>query len=154
MSIDMVPKMSITETPETGLRSREKWGATAITAGFTVIPNHLLAINQFLPEDDRLSPTEMVVLLQLIATWWTPDRLPFPSKATLAKRTGLSARQVQRAVQGLERKGFLKRISRFAGTRGRTSNAYDLQGTVKAVREVAGQNPTAFKRDVSIPEGE
>lgn len=125
--------------------SEEKWGKDAISAGFTVIPSHLMAINQFLPEDDRVSPTEMVVLLQVLSSWWSKERMPFPSKATIGQRAGLSPRQVQRALTGLESKGFIERQARSSSSRGRTSNQYNLDGVVTKVATAAKANPRAFK---------
>jgi predicted transcriptional regulator len=133
--------------------SQEKWGADAISAGFTVVPNHLIAINQFVDQAKRLSPTEMLVVLQILQAWWAKDRLPFPSKATIASRAGLSPRQVQRALTSLEAKEYIQRVKRFAANQGRTSNQYDLDGLVRTVMAVAARNPTAFKGSLrSIPQ--
>src|SRR5687767_5772113 len=87
-------------------RTQQKWGEAATAAGFTVLPNHLLSINQFLSVDRQITPTEMVVLLQVLSAWWSADKLPFPSKTTIARRAGLSPRQVQRALSGLEGKAL------------------------------------------------
>ena len=126
--------------------SQEKWGKQAIAAGFTVLPNHFLAINQFVPDDKKLSPTEMLVILQILLAWWSKDRLPFPSKATIGTRSGLSTRQVQRALTALEHKGYIERVIRFSTNRARTSNQFELAGIVSAVMQAAESNPAAFKR--------
>jgi hypothetical protein len=131
-------------------RTVEKWGPEATSAGFTVLPNHLLAINQFVPKDAQLSPTEMLVLLQIVASWWSADRLPFPSKATIATRSGLSPRQVQRALSALETKGVINRRARFGVNRARSSNEYDLTGLVESVRKAATAHPTAFRRRARV----
>ena len=81
-----------------------KWGQGVVDAGFTMVPNHLIAANGFLSVEERVSPTEMFLLLQLLSVWWNASDMPFPSKATLAKRLGLkSTRQVQRALGSLRK---------------------------------------------------
>lgn len=125
--------------------TRKKWGRGPIDAGFTIIPNHLLSVNQFLPEDRRLTPTELIVLFQVLSSWWSPERMPFPSKATIAKRTDLSPRQVQRAISALEVKGFLERGARFNQNNARVSNIYELDRTVALISKIAQENPLAFK---------
>jgi predicted transcriptional regulator len=127
-------------------RTRAKWGDATIDAGFTILPNHLLAINQFLTVERQLTPTEMFVILQVLLAWWSADRLPFPSKAAIAGRTGLSTRQIQRALASLEEKGFLQRTARFEGGRGRMTNLYDPNGLVKTVQEFAAKQPDIFAR--------
>lgn len=126
--------------------SEEKWGSKAISAGFTVLPNHFISLNQFAPEEKRLTPTEMLVVLQILAAWWSKDRLPFPSKSTIAARAGLSPRQVQRALTGLEDKGYIKRLVRYNRSQARASNQFELSGLVTAVVQAAESNPGAFKR--------
>lgn len=126
--------------------SEQKWGSAAITAGFSILPNHLISLNQFLPEERRISPTEMLVVMQIISSWWSKERLPFPSKATLALRAGLSSRQVQRALTALEQKGYIERLTRYNRSQARASNQYDLAGLVGAVNQAAESHPNAFKR--------
>src|SRR6516162_5917712 len=55
----------------------QRWGPEVATAGFTSVPNYLLSINQFLEKHNRLSSTELLVLLQILSYWWYTDRLPF-----------------------------------------------------------------------------
>lgn len=126
-------------------RTREKWGEAVINAGFTILPNHLLALNQHLTHERQLTPTEMFVLLQVLLAWWSANRLPFPSKAAIAARTGLSARQVQRALASLEQKRLLTRTARYQEGRGRMTNLYDPGGLVQAVTEFATRQPNIFE---------
>ena len=126
--------------------SKDKWGSDAISAGFTVLPNHFISLNQFVEDDKKISPTEMIVILQILSAWWSKDRLPFPSKATIGTRSGLSARQVQRALTGLEDKGYINRLVRFNRNQARASNQFDLSGLVSAVANAAERHPGAFKR--------
>jgi predicted transcriptional regulator len=128
-----------------------KWGNDIVSAGFTSLPNHLLSINQFVRKESRLTPTELLTLFQILSAWWHAEQLPFPSKTTIARRLGLSPRQVQRALNGLEEKGYITRVARFYQNRGRASNSYNLSKMVALVRVLAEQNPDAFKRRRSLP---
>lgn len=47
----------------------------------------------------------------------------WPAVATIAKKCGLSARSIQRALAELERRGLIVRQSRFSGSGSQTSNA-------------------------------
>ena len=89
-----------------------KWGEDVAGRGFTQVPNYLLLINQFLDEEKTLSPLEILLLIQLVGTWWRKNEAPFPSMRTLAARCGTSERQVQRAIGKLEKALLLKRIKR------------------------------------------
>ena len=124
-----------------------KWGADVGAAGFTIIPSHLLSANAVLPPDLHLSSTELLGLLRVCSSWWQAERLPFPSKATIAQRIGLkSTRQVQRALSSLEKRGLIQRIERYYEGSGQASNYYDLSGTVAFVRGLVLANPVAFKK--------
>lgn len=82
----------------------QRWG-DAVSAGFTPVPNALLRAQAKL----GINPTQMVVLLNILLHWWESERLPFPSTPAIAKRSGLSARTVQRCIRELERKDLLRR---------------------------------------------
>jgi hypothetical protein len=122
-----------------------KWGDLIADRGFAQIPNYLLLLNQFLDAEHKLSAIELLVLLQIVGTWWRKSDLPFPSMATLADRCGVSERQVQRAVARLEKGKFLKRVKRRnAGIV--ASNAYDLSPLVEILETVARAFPNAYPR--------
>lgn len=124
-----------------------KWGKAVAARGFAQIPNHLLLLNQFLLEEKRLSPTELLILIQIVGTWWRADEMPFPALKTLAVRAGVSDRQAQRAVSRLEGLGLLKRVRRVE--RGMiASNAYDLSPLVNFLAEVAKAFPNEFPRNL------
>lgn len=112
--------------------SAEKWGAKVIALGFCILPSLLLRAQRRL----GLSPTQLAVLIQLADFWWDAGRKPFPKKADLAQRLGLSERQVQRYIAELELAGLVKRIERRASHRGKISNEYDLQGLVDRLAEI------------------
>lgn len=122
-----------------------KWGPQVAQRGFAQVPNYLLLINTFLAEDKRLSPVELLVLIELSGSWWHKDDLPYPSVSTLAERCGTSARQVQRALKRLEDDNLVKRITRR--TRGViASNAYDLAPLAETLTAIADAYPNAFPR--------
>ncbi len=124
-----------------------KWGKPVAERGFAQLPNYLLFINQFLDKDHRLSPVELLVLFQLVGTWWKKGDLPFPSMGTLAVRCGVSDRQIQRAVNELEKVGLIRRVNRrIKGII--SSNAYDLGPLVSILEEIAKAFPNEFPRNV------
>jgi len=117
-------------TQKASRASEKKWGVAVMKLGFTILPSLLFRAQQRL----GLNPTQFAVLLQISDYWWEPSRKPFPSKATLAERLGLSPRQVQRYIAELETAGLLKRIERRAAHRGKLSNEYDLSGLVDRLK--------------------
>lgn len=123
----------------------EKWGTPVADRGFAQIPNYLLFMNQFLDEGKRLSPIELLVLLQISGNWWKKADLPFPSVRTLAARCGTSERQILRAMAKLEKVELLRRVKRRENGL-IASNAYDLEPLVKFLTEIAKTFPNAFPR--------
>ncbi len=126
----------------------DKWGELVAERGFAQVPNYLMLINGFLDEDSRLTPVELLVLLQLVGAWWQKDNPPFPSMATLAVRVGASERQVQRAVTRLVKDNLLRKVKRRA--KGIiASNAYDLTPLVETLNEIARRFPNQFPRAIA-----
>lgn len=122
-----------------------KWGDSVAGRGFSQVPNYLLLLNQFIDADNRLSPLELLILIELSGSWWKKDEQPFPSMRTLAIRCGTSERQVLRAVSRLEELTLIKRVKRRS--KGLiASNAYDLTPLVHMLNEVAKQYPNEFPR--------
>ncbi|HEX5775382.1 MAG TPA: helix-turn-helix domain-containing protein, partial [Caulobacteraceae bacterium] len=138
---------------KTTRQSEEKWGAEVMALGFCMLPSLLFRAQARL----GLNPTQLAVLLQLADFWWDPNRKPFPKKADLAQRLKLSERQVQRHIADLETGGFLKRIERTYGRRGKISNEYDLSGLVAKLKALEPQfrqvadEAKARKKAVSTP---
>ena len=55
--------MSTTVTAAPDYSFEKRWGGAAVAqSGFTLLPNHLIAINAFLPAERKLTPTEFMVL--------------------------------------------------------------------------------------------
>ena len=98
-----------------------------------LVPSPLLRAQRRL----GLSPTQLAVLMQLCDFWWDSERKPYPSKATLAERLGLSPRQVQRHVAELETAGIVRRTQRRLSHGGKTTDSYDLGGLVNSSRSFA-----------------
>lgn len=125
----------------------EKWGALVAQRGFAQVPNHLLLLNVFLDEEHQLTSTELLILIQLVGTWWRTNDLPFPSLSTIATRCGVSTRQVQRSINRLDKLGFIKRVNRR--TKGiMANNAYDLAPLVRLLSSVAKAFPNPYPRSV------
>jgi hypothetical protein len=123
----------------------EKWGQRVAARGFAQVPNYLLLLNQFLDKEHRLSPIELLLVIQLVGTWWRKDQLPFPSMNRLAIRCGVSERQIQRAVNHLVKLGLIGRVKRRSqGII--SSNAYDLAPLVSFLNTVAESFPNEYPR--------
>ena len=129
-----------------------KWGRDVAGAGFAQVPNYLLRFNQFTSDEDRLSPTELLLLIELAGTWWKKDDLPFPSMKTLAVRCGTSERQILRAVKRLEEIPLLQRVNRKKmGII--ASNAYDLSPLVEVLQVIAETYPPERRRKLRDEQG-
>jgi len=125
----------------------EKWGVKIAERGFAQVPNYLLLLNQFLVKEHRLSPIELLVLIQLVGSWWRKDEMPFPSMTTLANRCGVSSRQIQRSINRLEGAGLIRRVNRRSqGVI--SSNAYDMEPLVGLLNVVADAFPNDFPRKI------
>src|ERR1700684_2325977 len=76
------------------IRIADKWqGAVTEASGWVALPMSLLRLQTKL----KLTPTDMVVLTNLLAHWWDPSRAVFPRSTTIAKRMGVTKRTVQRS---------------------------------------------------------
>jgi predicted transcriptional regulator len=113
-----------------------KWGQAAAQRGFAQIPNDLLRLNNFLNKEHRLTPVELLVVLQLVGYWWQKEKMPFLGMAKLAEHLGVSERQVQRAIARLSKDGLIAKTNRrMQGVI--SSNTYDLAPLVELVDSIA-----------------
>jgi hypothetical protein len=113
----------------------KKWG-TAGKAGFQVIPNVLFRAQQYL----GLDSIDVVILLNITVHWWGANSLPFPSPAIISQRMGVSRRTVERRLEILERKGFLKRLKPSVPAKGKPKvRKFELTGLVEKLEMVAGR---------------
>lgn len=118
-----------------------KWGREVMSIGFCIVPSLLLRAQQRL----GLNPTQLAVLLQLADFWWDEARKPYPSKAALGERLGLSPRQIQRYIAELEKAGLVARVPRTAEHKGKLTNEYDLSGLVQKLQSIAPEVVQAKK---------
>ena len=110
----MMTDIELTTAPGTALWAGSPVYAKyreAAVAGFQPVPDLLLKHQNRL----GLSPTNVVVLLNVLMHWWYPEQKPFPRSTTIAKRMGLSPRAVQRSLQQLQNLGLLTRQSSVDG---------------------------------------
>jgi hypothetical protein len=114
--------------------SERKWGRDVMEVrNFCLFPSLLLHAQARL----KITPTQLALLMHLIDFWWDADRKPWPRKALLAERVGLSSRHVQRQIAELEALGLVKRNERFSRSKGKLSNEYDLSGLVERLKQLA-----------------
>lgn len=119
------------EVPPSSTPIRDKWGK-ALGWGFVVVPAVLVKKQR----DLGLDCEDLTLLIHLLARWWAKDERPFPRTETLAKRTGLGRRNVQRRLESLERRGFLIRgKTRKSARTPRQITEYDLMPLVRRLEE-------------------
>jgi predicted transcriptional regulator len=93
---------------------KAKWqGAVTDASGFVAVPLVLLRMQAKL----RLTPTDLGVLVNLLAHWWHPKRAVFPRTTTIAQRMGVDKRTVQRSTQKMTRAGLIERAYTEDGRR-------------------------------------
>jgi DNA-binding Lrp family transcriptional regulator len=110
--------------------------------GFTPIPSIILERQEAL----GLDPVDLNIILQLAYHWRERERLPYPSKNTLAKRIGISARTVQRRIATLEKLGFIERRTRTLKNGGNDSNEYSLAGLIGKATPFADEKRELIRR--------
>ena len=121
------------KTTASPILQRWRGAVTSAGTGFTAVPDILIKSQGQL----KLSSTEMVVLLNILAHWWQEDEWPYPRISTIGKRMGTSRRTVERAIRSLQAKGLvIHRRSEF--TVGRpAARRFDLSGLVDVLRSRA-----------------
>lgn len=100
----------------------KKWGKPTKEAGWTSVPNMLIYRQRSLD----ISPLDLNILLHLMSYWWDSDKIPFPSKDTLAESIGVRPGTIRKRIKGMEAAGFLKRIERRRESGRSGTNEYDL----------------------------
>lgn len=137
----MSSQLSTSDQEEKAAPFVDRWGA-AMNDGYLLFPRTLLLRQGEL----GLSDGEIVVLLNLLASWWEENDWPYPAVSTLAHRMKGSVRTVQRHLRSLEAKGFIDRIRNIEGN-GRAADLkvtrYVLTGTVSKLNAAAkAMSPT------------
>ncbi len=117
-----------------------KWGEAA-NAGFQSIPDVLLKNQAKL----GLTPTDMLVLMNITMHWWYPTQLPFPRSKTIAGRMGVEVRTVQRALATLKKLGLLVKVME-PSAEGVEREVCDLSGLVKRLGGLAKHDPSYLAR--------
>jgi len=88
----------------------------------------------------ELDSTDVVILLNLSLHWWGHDNLPFPSPALISQRMGVTRRTIERRLEALERKGFIKRLKPSAPAEGKPKvRRFQLTGLVEKLGIAAQQ---------------
>jgi DNA replication protein DnaD len=146
-------------TDKTKFALLTKWGG-CIDAGWLALPSSLLAKQYEL----ELTCTELVILQNLLLSWWEKEKNPFPRSATIAKRMGVHQRSVQRGLSALVKKGFVHRVidsahettngARPRGAKNELWTSYDVKPTVEKLNELKGLFSGRKKFAVSAGLGE
>lgn len=113
------------------VKSVDKWGEAA-RGGFQILPDILFRKQTEL----GLSPTDMLVLMNITMHWWYPTQRPFPRINTLADRMGVDARTIQRSIKKLSSLKLLQRVEEMADD-GSKRVVCDLTGLVDRLAEYA-----------------
>lgn len=130
MSAEIVKKKQSTLTSRV---LEQKWGRSAIEAGFTALPDIVFRQQKAL----KLKHLDVLVLLHLASYWWKPTNNPWPAKNTLADALDVDPRTVQRSIKKMEDLGYVKRIPRISRYGDNLSNEYDLGGLVSTIKTLA-----------------
>jgi hypothetical protein len=86
-----------------------RWGPEVIRFGFTGVPNLLLLMNSLKETkgSERITGTELFVLLVILSHWVNSRAQPHPSIERIARYTSLSNRHVRRVIKDLSNKNYL-----------------------------------------------
>jgi DNA-binding MarR family transcriptional regulator len=113
-------------------RVTARFGVVA-AAGYQPLPDVLL----FHQSELGLNSEELNVALHILAHWYAPERLPFPSAKTIARRMGVGERTVERYLTSLRKKGFLVKYRHPKGVRRR--KGHDLSPLIERLKPLAHQ---------------
>lgn len=122
----MGPETNVVSMPDrsentTVSKLARRWGGHDVLfskpEGWVGVPDAFLRLYSKL----QLTVGEAMFILELMSFKWNTNA-PFPSYNRLAKRMGVTAKQLRRYAAQVEAKGYLKREARIGST-----NAFDLQ---------------------------
>lgn len=86
---ELVPESAQSSLEEAKITVKAKWqGAVNEGSGFVAVPMSLLRLQSRY----NLNPTDMLVLINLLAHWWDPSQPVYPRSTTIAKRNTRNAR--------------------------------------------------------------
>lgn len=115
-------------------RVRARFGVVA-QPGYQPLPDVLL----FHQAELGITSEELNVLLNLLAHWYEPARMPFPRASIVAKRMGVSDRSVHRLLTSLIGKGIIYRTKR-----GADGVAYDVTPLLLKLQPLAQKRLAAL----------
>jgi DNA-binding transcriptional ArsR family regulator len=122
---------TIKEAKATASLNTEKWGE-ALNEGFILTPSVLFKQQAAL----GLENGEVMVLMNMLMSWWEIDDLPYIQTSTIAKRMGVTRRTVQRHIERLEDKHLIRRIWGTSRSNDQRAGAsYDLRGVVTILKD-------------------
>lgn len=132
-------------------RNEQKWTKPLMDAGWTVIPSVILERQRAL----GLDAVDVCILMHLAKHWWFEEKLPHPSKKSIAECMNITESTVRRRIAAMEAAGLIKRVKRFSARYGgQQTNAYDFTGLIReatpfaeeAVRNREAQKEESEKR--------
>ena len=126
-------KQSATTTLKT---NEAKWGKALMGAGWCAVPNVIIERQKAI----GLDAIDMNILLHLMRYWWTADKLPRPSKSTIAAAIGCTPRTVQRRIAEMEKGKLIKRIPQHGSDNSRKTNLYSFEGLIEAATPFAQEH--------------
>jgi DNA replication protein DnaD len=127
----MARRFALPESPQdTKWSLSVRFGDDLLTAGFTAAPNLILDHYAEL----GITAAEMMFCLHIWQFWWRGAD-PYPSLATIAERMGIKHRQAQNYTKSLRDKGFLRTETRIIDGVGKSTNEYDFEPLLNAIRD-------------------
>lgn len=108
------------------------FGPKVMEHGYTALPNILLRAQAAL----EINTTQFNIIAQLLSYWIDPARPPFPTKAELAKRMGITPDTLRINIAKLEDRGFIRREQRTTSVGDYSSNTYHLEGLVNKLKKL------------------
>lgn len=128
-----LPTQHLAEKQSEGkLAAEKKWGH-ALDAGFQLLPNVLLLEMRTL----KLQPLDVLIILNITLHWWEASSLPYPKPLSIAERLGVSTRTIERRLQALEKRGFIRRLPVESSRWGRSVRRIDMSGFVQELAKLA-----------------
>jgi hypothetical protein len=127
------PTAAATPTELVETAARKKWGVSA-NAGFQIVPDTLFRCQKLL----GLDAVDVVIILNITLHQWYDD-LPYPRPSIIAKRMAVSTRTVERHIESLEKKGFMRRLPSRA-KKGKMIRPFDLSGLKSKLERYAAVN--------------
>lgn len=106
-----------------------RWGKPLIDAGWVALPFVILERQDAL----GLDAIDINIILHIAKHWFEAERLPHPSKGSIAQAMGMTPRAIQKRLAALEAAGFIRRVPRIdpKGDKGNLTSEYDLSGLIE-----------------------